>query len=96
MKTDEEIYEICEKVWVESNSWGLTYNQFIELSFKPSPYKDYRGYALPDSGGDELYTSERGSVLTRHMVNEWCKDWRSFSHGFIKCYRHLEKESQAA
>jgi hypothetical protein len=80
MKTDEEIYKICEEIWKVKNSWNLTYWDFIRYS-----------YTKGNDGGDIVYTAPNGGCLTRFMCHSWIIDWRSFSHGFITAYRLLEK-----
>lgn len=75
--TDDEIYEECKKVWVEKTGWGWTFDEFSGLW----------GY-LKDN---EERTLANGKVVWGSLVSYWYNDWRSFSHGWISAYRHLNR-----
>jgi hypothetical protein len=87
--SDAEIYKICEDIWKVSNSWGLTYNDFISLSYKHGKDGKGRLNGCDDELGDTVYISESGGELTRAMCHSWCNDWQSFSHGFLVAYKNI-------
>lgn len=47
--------------FLNSSSWGLTYDQLVACSFT----------APGASPGDTVYTSPSGSVMTRHICSHW-------------------------
>jgi hypothetical protein len=91
--SDDQINDLCEKQWKISNTWGLSYGDFLTCSFQRGA--DGKGMinGSEDRPGDTVYVHPiHGTELTRAMAQYWCADWRSYSHGFtngMKVYRDL-------
>lgn len=73
--TDDQIYEECKKVWIETTTWGWEHDEFMGLL----------GWLKPD----QEVTLKCGKVVWGSLVSYWYKDWISFSHGWICAYKHL-------
>jgi hypothetical protein len=86
--TDIEIEKLCEDIWRVKNSWGLSYMEFISLSYKIG------NSGNNDDRGDTVYVSPSGGELTRGMCYDWCSDWRSFSHGFTTAFKYMKDNPQ--
>jgi hypothetical protein len=82
--TDFEIDKLCEDIWRVKNSWGLSYMEFINLS-----YKDGQSGGN-DNRGDTVYVSPSGNELSRAMCYDWCDNWRGFSHGFKTAFKWMK------
>lgn len=76
--TDEEIYKKCHDVWITKSGFGWDYEEFMSLL----------GYLEPQ----EERILKNGNVVWGEIINYWYKDLRSFEHGWICAYKHLEKD----
>lgn len=78
--------------WVKTNSWNLTRDDFIRLSYYHGNMEDGSDGSGPINGSndkpyDVVYMTEERSCLTRNMVSEWLGDYNSFMHGYKICAR---------
>lgn len=81
-------YEAHE-AWVKTNTWNLTRDDFIRLSYFHGCLENGSDGLGPRNGSedkphDAVYISESGGVLTRSMVSYWLADCGSFMHGYKK------------
>lgn len=83
--SDKEAHD----AWVKSNSWGLTRDDFIRLSYFHGDMEAGSDGTGPINGsedrpGDVVYISQDGGAMTRSMVSYWFADSNSFMHGYKK------------
>lgn len=74
--------------WVQSNTWNLTRDDFIRLSYFHGDLDVGSNGLGPCNGsedrpGDVVYISGE-TALTRSMVSYWLNDSNSFMHGYKK------------
>jgi len=87
--------------WVKTNSWNLTADDFIRLSYFHGNLEHGSDGSGPVNGSndnpdDVVYISESGSALTRSMVSEWYTDFRAFTHGYKVCAAEPDRENAEA
>lgn len=75
--------------WVQSNTWSLTRDDFIRLSYFHGDLEAGSNGLGPRNGsedrpGDVVYISADKGVLTRSMVSSWLNDSSAFMHGYKK------------
>jgi hypothetical protein len=87
------------EAWVKSNTWNLTRDDFIRLSYFHGCLENGSDGLGPRNGRedrphDAVYINETGGVLTRSMVSYWLADCGSFMHGYKKALENnnLQKE----
>lgn len=74
--------------WVESNTWNLTWDDFVRLSYFQGCLEQGSDGSGPinSSGqwnaGDIVYMTETGNTMTRDMVSYWLSDYRAFTYGY--------------
>lgn len=83
--SDKEAHD----AWVKSNSWGLTRDDFIRLSYFHGDMEAGSDGTGPINGsedrpGDVVYISQDGGAMTRSMVSYWFANSNSFMHGYKK------------
>jgi hypothetical protein len=89
--TREGIDKEAHDAWVKSNTWDLTRDDFIRLSYfhgnlehgddgRPSESHPINGSTFKPH--DVVYVSETGGGLTRSMVSSWLEDCSSFTRGY--------------
>lgn len=78
--TDQEIYDECDKVWLTKVKWFSSIDEFQKVVQRCH-------------GPTEEYTLESGEIITGYLISYWHSDWRSFQHGWISAYRHLNAAS---
>ncbi len=79
--------------WVRLNSWNLTRDDFIRLSYFHGCLEDGSDGSGPVNGsndklGDVVYIHPNGGVLTRFMVSNWLSDFNSFTHGYKRALKN--------
>jgi hypothetical protein len=89
---DERIKELAHDAWVKTNSWNLTRDEFIKLSYFHGCMdsgSDGKGpvNGSEDRPGDTVYISPTGSSLSRAMVSYWLADHNSFVHGYFRAMK---------
>lgn len=90
--TEGEIRQKCEEIWVKGNSWNLTYDDLIRLSYVHGNLGDGRINGFDNKDSDTVYVSPNGHEMTRAMCSHWMNDWCSYSHGFCVAWRYLESQ----
>lgn len=85
--TDNEIEMKAEEIWKVKNSWGLSYMDFIMLSYKRNQRNEN------EDKGDVVYISENGGQLTRGMAISWSEHWHDFLQGFQCAIKYIEEIS---
>jgi hypothetical protein len=83
--------------WVRSNTWNLTRDDFIRLSYFHGCMEDGSDGSGPVNGSndrphDVVYMNETGGCLTRSMVSSWLSDFSSFMRGYLTALAPLEAE----
>lgn len=87
----EGIDKLAHDAWVKSNTWNLTRDDFIRLSYFHGNLEDgddgRASERHPINGstfkpGDVVYISESDGALTRSMVSHWLNDCISFMNGY--------------
>lgn len=82
--------------WMNKNSWGLSRDDFIRLSYfhgcmeqgsDGSPSERWPINGSNWSPDDVVYKSESGGVLTRSMVSHWLDDCGSYMHGYVSAMK---------
>jgi len=96
----EGIAKEAHDAWVVSNTWGLTRDDFIRLSYFHGCMDDGSDGLGPrngenDKNGDVVYKGDTGSALTRSMVSDWLSDSNSFTHGYGKAAKKADAALQA-
>jgi hypothetical protein len=90
----EGVDKLAHDAWVKTNSWNLTRDDMIRLSYFHGCLEngsDGTGDGGNDSPGDVVYFTDAGSALTRSMVSYWFTNCDSFMHGYKKCFaEHYE------
>lgn len=87
--------------WVESNTWGLTRDDFIRLSYFHGDLESGSDGLGPINGsedhpGDVVYMHPEKGALTRAMLSYWFADSNSFMHGYKKaCERRAATPSSS-
>jgi hypothetical protein len=81
------VEKLAHDSWVKTNSWNLSRDDFIRLSYFNGNLEDGSDGTGPANGGGNLssdcvYQAPEGSWLTRSMVTSWLDDWSSFYHGY--------------
>lgn len=94
---NEQWYEDAHTAWVKVNSWGLTRNQFISLSYFHGCIENGSDGKGPVNGsedrpGDVVYQSENGSSMTRAMVESWLTKYSAFEHGYVVARREMAEQ----
>jgi len=85
--TDQEIHEEALAVWQTKNTWGLSRDDFIRLSYFHGCIEQGSDGSGPINGSndkpdDVIYVSPSGCVLTRSMVGHWFVNSNAFIHGY--------------
>ena len=88
--------KLAHDAWAESNTWNLSRDDFIGLSYFHGDIEsgsDGRGAVngSDDTPGDVVYVNDSGGCLTRSMVSYWLADANSFMHGYKKALENVEK-----
>lgn len=94
--TREGLDKDAHDAWVLTNSWNLTRDDFIRLSYYHGCMEDGSDGLGPVNGSndkpyDVVYRIEGGGCLTRNMVSDWLTDYCSFAHGYKTAVRDLMK-----
>lgn len=79
--------KLAHDAWVKSNTWGLTRDDFIRLSYFHGDLEGGSDGLGPVNGSedrphDAVYIGANGAVLSRSMVSYWLADCNSFIHGY--------------
>lgn len=80
----------AEAAWVKANTWNLTYDDFIRLSYvkgslEDGPERFNRPGGVENKPGDVVYVSPSGGAMTRAMVGHWIDHRGAFLHGWLRC-----------
>lgn len=83
--------------WVESNTWGLTRDDFIGLSYFHGCLENGSNGTGAVNGSDDrpydvVYFSPTGGALTRSMVSSWLVDYSAFTHGYKKALENRKSK----
>lgn len=86
----EGVEKEAHDAWVKSNTWGLTRDDFIRLSYFHGNLEDgddgCASEKNPINGSsfrpDDVVYQCGGASLTRRMVSEWLTDYSAFTRGF--------------
>lgn len=83
--------------WVESNTWGLTRDDFIRLSYFHGCMENGSDGRGPINGSEDrpydvVYVHPEKGVLTRSMVSYWFDNSNSFIHGYKKALENGRKK----
>jgi hypothetical protein len=86
--------------WMKTNTWSLSRDDFIRLSYFHGDLLNGSDGLGPRNGsddrsGDVVYQNENGSCLTRAMVSYWFKDSNSFMHGYKVAAKSLTAAPEA-
>lgn len=81
--TEDEIYDKCSEVWASKNTWNLTYEDLIRISY----VRGDNGNGLDDKPEDTVYTSPEGYILTRCSCSRLMLDWFGFVAGFVESWK---------
>lgn len=78
--------------WVKTNTWGLTRDDFIRLSYFHGCIENGSDGSGPINGsedrpGDVVYVDPSKGSMTRAMVSHWISNYDAFVHGYIKAAR---------
>lgn len=74
--------------WVVSNTWNLTWDDFVRLSYFDGCLEQGSNGVGPDRSGsrstawDAVYEHPEKGVLVRSAVSGWLNDYYSFVRGF--------------
>lgn len=71
------------------NSWDLSGEDFLRLSFVQGELGAGRINGFDDKEGDTVWVSPSGSRLTRHQCNRWRDKYESYSTGWKVCLEHI-------
>lgn len=88
----EGVDKLAHDAWVESNTWKLSFDDFVRLSYFDGCLENGSSGVGPDRSEvrnqphDVVYENDTGGVLTRSMVSSWLNDYYSFSRGFKAAY----------
>jgi hypothetical protein len=85
--------------WVATNTWGLTRDDFIRLSFFHGDLELGSDGSGPVNGSEDkphdvVYLSASGGALTRSMVTRWLSDCESFMRGYKASATSNDQEQQ--
>lgn len=88
----EGVDKAAHDAWVVANTWGLTRDDFIRLSYFHGDLEQGSDGLGPVNGsedrdGDVVYIGANGAALTRSMVSYWF----SHSNAFMEGYRAAAK-----
>lgn len=95
--TEDEIKQLALDDWKASNTWNLSRDDFIRLSYFHGCMERGSDGKGPINGSEDrpedvVYIAPNGSVLTRSMVSYWFNDSNSFIHGYqVACRRMLAR-----
>jgi hypothetical protein len=84
---DRDVFAECAAVWKAANTWNLSYQEFVEYSYRHGPDGKGAVDGIRDKPGDTVYTTEQGQELTRAMAQHWCLHWQLYSQGFVAAWR---------
>lgn len=90
--------KLAHDSWVKSNSWGLTRDDIIRLSYYHGNFEHGSDGSGPVNGSEDLpedavYISADGNVMTRSMVSYWFSNCNSYMHGYVKALEENTKEN---
>lgn len=77
--------------WVKTNTWGLSRDDFIRLSYfhgclengdDGSPSEDHPINGSTFKPYDVVYMNEDGGCLTRASVSYWLDNYSAFTYGY--------------
>jgi hypothetical protein len=79
--------KLAHDAWVATNTWGLTRDDLIRLSYFHGDMEQGSDGSGPVNGSndkphDVVYVSASGGALTRAMVSDWFIKCDSFIYGF--------------
>jgi len=82
--------------WVKSNTWDLTRDDFIGLSYFHGCLDNGSDGTGAVNGSDDrlydvVYEHPQKGALTRSMVSSWLCDCSSFTHGYKKALENSRK-----
>lgn len=90
--TDDELYKMADEEWTKANTWNLSRDDLIRISYFHGCMEQGSDGKGPINGsedrpGDVVYVSPHGSSMTRHTCSFLFAKSGPFMSGFVRGYR---------
>lgn len=86
------IEKAAHDAWMKANTWNLSRDDFIRLSYFHGDMDNGSDGSGPINGsedrpGDLVYVSESGSEMSRSTASYWLGHWNAFLSGYYAAAR---------